>query len=330
MTVFEQTSSNFSSFFEFLTLKPYEKGVVQCVSLAEKWGNGFVRTMEIQEGLPILLLDIEMQEPLLWSIHAPGTVPFFILQFTETDFTNNIASENNAHWFSLHQNNVLLTSSIMNPKFLFPAKARHRSIKLIFNKAQLLPYLDNNTVNKVISSYFLELLKNKNAEPIDADYRKWMNELMNETGTHPLYIQFIQNRIWLLLERFIRRTLNKNEGAEQFLKFTEDEVGRLMRVEAMLVKDFSTTAPTIATLARYAAMSPTKLKTDFKLLYGLPIYEYYQKNRMQYAKSLLLEKKYSIKEVGRKVGYTNLGHFAASFKREFGILPRQLFPSTSL
>ncbi len=25
------------------------------------------------------------------------------------------------------------------------------------------------------------------------------------------------------------------------------------------------------------------------------------------------------------VGYTNLGHFAASFKKEFGILPSELF-----
>jgi AraC-like DNA-binding protein len=42
------------------------------------------------------------------------------------------------------------------------------------------------------------------------------------------------------------------------------------------------------------------------------------------AKSLLLEGQYSIKEVGMLVGYSNLSHFANTFKKEFGILPSEL------
>jgi AraC-like DNA-binding protein len=71
-------------------------------------------------------------------------------------------------------------------------------------------------------------------------------------------------------------------------------------------------------------MSPTKLKREFKAMYGLPIYEYYQKNRMIRARSLLLEGKYAIKEVGIMVGYSNLGHFAGSFRKEFGLLPSEV------
>ncbi len=59
-------------------------------------------------------------------------------------------------------------------------------------------------------------------------------------------------------------------------------------------------------------------------MYGMPIYEYYQKNRMMRAKALLQEEKHAIKQVGIMVGYTNLGHFAASFRKEFGILPSEL------
>jgi transcriptional regulator GlxA family with amidase domain len=59
-------------------------------------------------------------------------------------------------------------------------------------------------------------------------------------------------------------------------------------------------------------------------MYGLPIYEYYQKNRMIRARSLLLEGRYAIKEVGIMVGYSNLGHFAGSFRKEFGLLPSEV------
>src|SRR5204863_5073225 len=77
-------------------------------------------------------------------------------------------------------------------------------------------------------------------------------------------------------------------------------------------------------LSKVATMSPTKLKKDFKAMYGLPIYEYFQKNRMMRAKVLLMEGGYAVKEVGMMVGYSNLGHFAASFKKEFGVLPSEM------
>ncbi len=103
-----------------------------------------------------------------------------------------------------------------------------------------------------------------------------------------------------------------------------DETLRLMKVEALLVKNFAAAPPTIEELARISAMSPTKLKTDFKAQYGLPIYEYYQKNRMIKAKSLLVLGKHTIREVGIMVGYSNLSHFANTFKKEFGYLPSEI------
>ena len=77
-------------------------------------------------------------------------------------------------------------------------------------------------------------------------------------------------------------------------------------------------------------MSPTKFKNDFKMLYGLPVYEYYQKNRMAYARSLIQDCEHAIKEVGMMVGYSNLGHFAAAFKKEHGMLPSEWLHANKL
>jgi AraC-like DNA-binding protein len=59
-------------------------------------------------------------------------------------------------------------------------------------------------------------------------------------------------------------------------------------------------------------------------MYGMGLYEYFQKNRMQKARSLLLAENISVKEVGVKVGYTNLSNFSLAFKKEFGVLPSQI------
>ncbi|WP_431211213.1 helix-turn-helix domain-containing protein [Puia sp. P3] len=43
------------------------------------------------------------------------------------------------------------------------------------------------------------------------------------------------------------------------------------------------------------SISESKLKKDFKLLYGVPVYEYFQKVRMQAAKDKLLAGGHSVK-----------------------------------
>ena len=142
-----------------------------------------------------------------------------------------------------------------------------------------------------------------------------MDELIKERIEHPFRQKFVHNRALQLLEKLVTGFIDKLENNNQFIKLKDDEINRLMKVESMLIKDFSGVPPVIATLSKVAAMSPTKLKRDFKAMYGLPIYEYYQKNRMLRAKTLLMAGKYAIKEVGIMVGYTNLGHFAGSFKK---------------
>jgi len=71
-------------------------------------------------------------------------------------------------------------------------------------------------------------------------------------------------------------------------------------------------------------MSESKLKKLFKQSFGMGLYEYYQKNRMHISKELILSGKYSISEIGTKLGYQNLGNFSTAFKKEFNCLPSQV------
>src|ERR1700733_8743279 len=105
------------------------------------------------------------------------------------------------------------------------------------------------------------------------------------------------------------------------VKISTEEIKRLIIVESYLVKDFSTRPPTINFLSRIAAMSTTSLKNKFKKMYGTSLYEHFQKNRMERAKILMLTHKYSIKEVGSQLGYSNLSNFTIAFKKEFKRLP---------
>jgi len=96
------------------------------------------------------------------------------------------------------------------------------------------------------------------------------------------------------------------------------------KVESIITDESIAIPPTIKNLSRQVAMSDSKLKKIFKLVYGLPIYEYFQKHRMQKARLMLLSGNYSIKDVGYSLGYSNLSNFTLAFKKEFQKLPSEI------
>lgn len=81
--------------------------------------------------------------------------------------------------------------------------------------------------------------------------------------------------------------------------------------------------PTIKELAKKVGTNEFKLKIGFKHLYKNTIYGYLNDYRMDYAKEMLSNKNVLIKDISEKVGYSSTSHFIASFRKKFGITPKQ-------
>ena len=196
------------------------------------------------------------------------------------------------------------------------------STVLFFSKELLYRYFEHDVVESFLSTYYTLYIKTGYTTTLDALCHVLMNELFSEIHNHPLQNVFVETRVMLLLENFFINFITKDQHNARKLRFKLDDISRLVEAENMLLANFNNPAPTIDILSRACAMSPTKFKTDFKALYGLPVYEYYQKNRMAHARTLIRTANISLAEVGLKVGYSNLGHFAAAFKKEFNMLPK--------
>lgn len=80
---------------------------------------------------------------------------------------------------------------------------------------------------------------------------------------------------------------------------------------------------TQAELAQRFHISLTSLKGAFKQVYGLPIDTYLRRCRVQQAEQLLCTTDLSILEIAQRVGYDSPSRFAAMFKREKGVTPRE-------
>lgn len=99
---------------------------------------------------------------------------------------------------------------------------------------------------------------------------------------------------------------------------------KLAKIEKLLNDHLFKDFPGIEFLADKFGMSPTKLKSDFKQIYGESIYQYYLGKKLDYAKILITEKNIRIGEVSNMLGYKNDSKFSEAFKNKYGVLPSKM------
>ena len=101
---------------------------------------------------------------------------------------------------------------------------------------------------------------------------------------------------------------------------------KMSQCERLISKDLAIPFLGIETISKKLNMSPSKLKMDFKLVYGTSILQYNIDKKMQFAMQLLLNTNMQIKYIAQEVGYDNHSKFSAAFKKKFNKLPSEFRP----
>lgn len=198
-----------------------------------------------------------------------------------------------------------------------------RILRCIFDKSWMQKFLGIGDDDKVLKKYLALRAKNLNFDPMDAEYRQLADDIFATDPENPMFPTIAENRLMMIIELFFTRLYQKSKTVHS-LSYENGDIHRMMQVEKDLLEDITRTPPTVEELARKYSIGTSRLKRQFKQVYGRPVYEYYQKYRMAKAKEMLLSGDYAVKEVGYKLGYQNLSNFANAFKKEYGVLPSSL------
>ncbi len=295
--------------------------------IPEEVGSGYFKYFSLANGLQCMLSDYTLNSD-VYIQRLRTDKEFYILRFDEMSISETLMVKiDNDYTWEEKQNraSVMLTSSLYDFAYQASKATAIKSVNVLITREWLEQYLDITTMDKVLENYLQLKTASYNFAPFDVEYRALFNEVL-DGGDAVMKRSIVENRIMMMVEKFLTQLYQMvNATVDDKIKISQDEVKRLMEVEFYLVKDLSTPPPPISFLSRVAAMSTTTLKNKFKKLYGNNLYEYFQKSRMNKAKVLLMSQKYSIKEIGSKLGYSNLSNFAAAFKKEFKKLPSKLF-----
>ena len=100
------------------------------------------------------------------------------------------------------------------------------------------------------------------------------------------------------------------------------------RARGILLERFAD-PPSIPELARLCATNDFRLKKLFKAAYGITIYDYIRRLRLEEANLLLRSEELSVGQIARRVGYRHQGHFSRLFFQRYGLYPKALAKKSS-
>lgn len=293
------------------------------IQLPADIGTGYIKAVELVNGLQVLINECVTAQEVSFNREATAHESY-TLRFDEVknlrQLTLQIDGEKMKDEPEIYSG-AFLANSLYELTYTANAGIEDRCINIFFTSKWLEENIGIKTSDEVFKKYFSLKTASFNFEILNLEYRSLMEDIFELDHQQPMQLVILQNRVMLLLEKFLRSLFKKINHPEQQPNINEATLKQLIKVESLLVSNLFVQPPTIPVLSRIAMMSETKLKNVFKAMYGYNLYEYYQKSRMLKARQMLRAKKTSVKEVGMALGFKNLSNFTIAYKKEFNVLP---------
>jgi len=288
---------------------------------------GFFKAFSMENNIHCMCSEYKPAED--FHLHKmPQDHEFFILRIDEVcQGGDKLPANGSTKYNSDATTNApsLLMLSSLNEFSFFASKDSHvRTLEIFIPRRWFFSQLNIECPYGLLKKYMMIRSRKAQMDAGNPVLKNLFLEIIKEAGKGAVDFVFVEKKVKLLLDIFftdISARLHDFLESER-VKISKDEINRLMTVKKYL--DAATPPPTFVSLTKIALMSSTSLKTKFKKMYGTTVFEYFQSVRMQRARILLLTHKYSVKQIGHELGYSNLSNFTIAFKKEFNQLPHKL------
>jgi AraC-like DNA-binding protein len=288
-------------------------------------GKGYMRAVRLPNGLSVLVTNMSMDVDV--RLHRMKKMPaFYILGFDEVFIRTRLEQKIDDEEVSINPpiySVAALHSTLFDTTVIATRGCIISSLRIIFDHRWLARYFGIDKEDELLMKYIFLKSRKLTIEPLDTDYRKYIEEIYQTDVEDPLYYTILENRVMLLIERFMNRIMDKMDE-DNLNTLKPDDVFKMMEVEAELTKENVMEPPTVQELSMKFGISQTRLKTLFKEVYGYPLYEYFQRYRMEKARAMLLSGEHSVKETGYQLGYKSLSNFAKAFRQIFEYAPSDI------
>ncbi|TPN82280.1 helix-turn-helix domain-containing protein [Aquimarina algicola] len=281
--------------------------------------DGNVEFYQFNEGLSIQISKFKPEAPIKVTRIGTNNQELIILDFhivgnASLNITNNNIESENINGL---QHGAYFASSEIESFAVFPAGFYNEQLHIVMDKKWLKSFFSSDIeeiLHKVIASesfFMYEHLTSKITALLITIFGSDVNADFRQSYLHGKTIE--------LLSLFFNRIKNREENLN-YTTSNYTDVSNLFEL-MQFVDDHLDNDLSVQRLADKIGYSESKLQKLCKAVYGKSVLKEITQRRMNKALELLGSRKYTITEVGYKMGYQNMSHFSSAFKRIHGFLP---------
>lgn len=158
--------------------------------------------------------------------------------------------------------------------------------------------------------------------PISPNMYKILSELDNANEYRGIIKNiYLQGKILELVAVCLQELLDMDVPEKQIILSNKEDIEAITKAKEIIDKRIIDT-PNCTDLAKFINMSTSKFTKSFSKMYGLSVHQYVIEKRLENAAMLLAKENINISEAATLSGYNNMSHFSTSFKKKYGVLPR--------
>lgn len=292
------------------------------LNIPDNLGSGTILAQNINPQLSYAVMNFKLNSDL--EFHRESGAAGFVISFNMVEVQKELLVGHRQHIVSdkrPFRNDIFLTDARDSAYLRISACSNVRRLLIFCSHELAHQYLPQDIFEK-IAGFARENSNSDHPLFINLSHRTMLKELFELKANDPLGSIRRLSGIIHLIEKFLHSFLRQEQAAlPRTVK--KNDLESMQHVEHILSSRLEG-FPSLESLAHEVFMSTSKLKNLFKQVYGHTLYDYYNKSRLQRARDLLITGQCSIKQAGSEIGFSNLSHFAKAFRKEFGILPRDL------
>lgn len=301
------------------------------IEIPSSLGEGYIAGIDFKDGLEMLIFNCSFKKDIILKHASEEFQPLRLIFCMENDFTHIIKGDRLQYQLN-HLLGSMVSGTCNNEQmFLLPAERKIYFYSIEIDRKKYHPKIEMSIHS--LPDELKEILADQNCTRsflYQGHYSLTIAECIQKINAseHKGLVRrvFLESKTLEILAMQIKQYLDDLTPSRRQSILRKKDIEQIIHAKNLLLENLQGHL-TIKELARLTGTNENKLKMGFKQVYNTSIYKILQNEKLEAAKLLLAEEKYSIKEIATKVGYKHVGHFSAKFKQKYGVLPKDYLKS---
>lgn len=283
-----------------------------------KYGEGDFEFFKFHKGLSILISKFKFNQPTKVKREGTDNPDLIILDFhVKGRGSLDLKNKKPINYFNF---GAYFASSNIESEAVFIENNYNEQIHIIIDKNWLLDSFPD-TIKSIfkdeglLSSFFM-------FESLSSDLTKVIYDVVKDSDLTDFRKPFLEGKTLEILSLFFKKLKNREHKfhSEGIL---QNDIEKVFELEGFIKENLSNDL-SIVQLSNHIGFSESKLQKLFKSIYGKSVHKRITEIKMIQSLELLEQKRFTVSEIGYKMGYQNISHFSNAFKKVNGFLPSEL------